>query len=211
MAQPDGKIRRPYRVAITTNPAIVAVGHFQIAADYRFHPRQAIGFEYTYMTSALHQQISPDSIPDLFDSWLPASGHRAFLRYKFYPFFNQSKVRVSRFYVSAQFMYREIRWDKVPLSYTENGFLYEKESEEYRQGGRLDVAFGWDVPLGDYVVVGAFLGGGLGMEHVRQFNLLDYDVGGLFPPGQQFFNDEADYWRNLLDVRLGLAIGVTIP
>lgn len=211
MAQPDGKVRRPYRIAITTNPVLPAVGHFQIAGDYRFHARQAIGLEYTYMASALHQRLSPDSIPDFFDSWLPATGHRLFLRYKYYPFFNRSKVRVSRFYISAQFMYRQIEWDKVDLSYEENGFVFGKEVRELRQGGRFDVAAGWDIPLGSYFLAGAFVGVGLGTEHIRQFNNFDVDVGGLFPPGQQFINEEADFWRNIIGFRLGLAIGIIIP
>lgn len=211
LAQPDGKVRRPYLFSLTTNPALPAVGHLDIAAEYRMFPRHAIGIEYTSMSRALHQEISPDSIPDFFGSWLEAKGSRFFLRYKVYPFFVQRKVRLSHIYISAQVMYRQIEFPAVEISYFENTHTYTKVVRETRRGGRFDLAIGTDIPLGRYFMVGGYVAVGLGTEHIFQFNTQEYDLNDIIGPERQFFEEEPDFFRNLLGFRTGIVLGVTIP
>lgn len=208
--QPDGKIRRPYLLSVTTNPVIPVVGHFNLMVDYRALPRHSFGVEYTQMGRALHLFPSTDSIPTL-DNWLGANGQRFFLRWKTYPFFRARKLRLSRFYLSVQAMYRQIEFERAPISYTELLETYTKEVRERRQGGRLDFVLGSEIPFGGYFIVGAYAGVGLGMERVRQFNLGEFDVGNLSPPGQQFFDEEPDFFRNLISVRAGVVIGFILP
>ncbi len=209
-AQPDGKVRAPFKVAITTNPAILAVGHIGLAVDYRAFPRHSFGFEYTNMSSALHVVPSPDTIPTL-DNWLDAKGSRFFVRYKLYPFFIPKKVRLSNFYLSAQFMYRRIEFPTAPLEYFELTQTYRKNVNELRTGGRLDILLGTDIPIGDYFIVGGYAGIGLGMERIQQFNLEEMDLTGVPAPGRQFFTDEPDFFRNLISARAGIVLGFTIP
>ncbi len=209
-SQPDGKVRAPFRMAVTTNPAIFAVGHAGVAVDYRAFPRHSFGLEFTYMSKALHLVPSPDSIPTL-DNWLDGSGTRFFLRYKVYPFFIPRKVRLSNIYLSAQFMFRRIEFPTAPLEYFELTRTYRKNVNEIRTGGRLDILGGTDIPIGDYFIIGGYVGIGLGMERVQQFNLDDIDLTGIPAPGQQFFKDEPDFFRNLISARAGIVLGFTIP
>lgn len=211
LAQPDGKVRRPFLASITTNPALPAVGHFGLAADYRMFPRHSIGLEYTGMSRALHQEISTDSLPDFFDSWIDAQGHRFFLRYKVYPFFIDRKVRLSYVYLTAQFMYRTIEFPNVEISYFENTITYYKEVREVRRGGRLDIGIGADIPIGRYFVVGGYAAIGLGTEHIFQFNNQIHDVNDIIGPERQFLLEEPDFFRNLLGFRTGVVLGVAIP
>lgn len=209
-SQPDGKVRAPFRVAVTTNPAILAVGHAGLAADVRVFPRHSFGMEFTYMSRALHVIPSMDSIPTL-DNWLDASGARVFVRYKVYPFFIPRKVRLSNFFLSAQFMYRRIEFPEAPIEYFELTQTYRKNVNEIRNGGRLDILAGTDIPIGDYFLIGGYVGIGLGMERIRQFNIDEVDLTDIPAPGQQFFTDEPDFFRNLISARAGIVLGFTIP
>lgn len=210
-AQPDGKVKKPFLFSVTTNPALFAVGHAGIAADWRMYPRHAVGLEYTAMGRALHQEISPDSIPDFFGSWIDARGSRFFLRYKVYPFFVRRKVRLSYFYLSAQVMYRQLEFPTVEISYFENTKTYTKEVREFRRGGRFDLAVGADIPIGRYLLLGGYAALGLGTEHIFQYNTQEYDLQGIIGPERQFFEDEPDFFRNLIGMRAGIVLGITLP
>lgn len=211
-AQPGGKDKAPFAHAVTTNPALPVVGHFSLAYDYRFNALHSAGIEYTRMGNALYQQeIGPDTIPQFFDSWLPANGNRLMLRYKLYPFYVDRKVRPSYFYFSFQFMYRQIEFPSVEISYFELRQTYRKKVQEIRRGGRLDFVVGADIPIGQYFLVGGYAGLGRGTEHVFQFNLEEHDLTGLTGPERQFLAEEPDYWTNLLDFRCGVVLGFTLP
>jgi|GEM_PF-5037474 len=209
-AQPPGTVRAPFKLAVTTNPAAFVFYHVGVAVDYRHFARHSFGLEYVNMGRALHVIPSPDTIPTL-DNWLAAEGHRFMLRYKAYPFYVDHKARLSRVYLSAQFMWRDIKFGLAPLEYTELLATYRKNVREHRQGGRLDLVIGTDIPVGDYILIGGFTGLGLGMERIRQFNIQEHDLTNVPAPGRQFFNDEPNFTRNLLDLRLGIAIGFMIP
>ena len=208
--QPDGKVRAPFRLAVTTNPAVFAVGHAGLAIDYRAFPRHSFGVEFTTMSRALHLIPSTDSIPTL-DNWLDANGTRIMVRYKYYPIFIPRKVRLSNFYLSAQFMFRKINFPNVPIEYFELTQTYRKDVNEIRTGGRLDILAGTDIPIGNYFLVGGYVGIGLGMERIQQFNINSIEIIDVPAPGQQFLTEEPDYFRNLISLRAGIVIGVIIP
>lgn len=209
--QPGGKDVPPFSHALTTNPALPVVGHFSLAYDYRFNSKHSVGLDYTRMTRGLYQQVSPDSLPDLFDSWIPANGNRFTVRYKLYPFYVDRKLRPSYFYFSVQFMYRILEFPDVEITYFESLVTYRKRIREVRRGGRLDFVIGMDIPIGDYFLLGGYVGAGRGTEHIFQFNLEEYDLTGVTGPERQFFGDEPDFYGNLLDARAGVVLGITLP
>lgn len=205
-----GTVRAPFKWAITTNPAAYAFYHVGAAVDYRPFAQHSFGLEYVNMGRALHVIPSMDTIPTL-DNWLAAEGHRFMVRYKAYPFYIDRKARLSRTYLSAQFMWRDIKFGLAPVEHTELLATYRKNVREHRQGGRLDLVIGTDLPVGDYILIGAFTGLGLGMERIRQTNIQEHDLTNVPAPGRQFFKRELDVTRNLLDLRAGIVIGIMIP